>query len=310
MSSTDSSGRARRAAVGASPGSAVAGSGCRDGRPDGGAGAQVGLDHAVVRLHLGRRALGDLLAAVEHGDAVGDAHHDLHVVLDHQHRQPLSSRSLDTKAVKSALSCGFMPAVGSSSSSSLRLGGERPRHLQPALVAVGQVHRVLLVDRLGQRAVAQDLAGPLHRLAALAAHPRRAQDAADDAALGAAVHAHQHVLERAHGLEQADVLEGAAHAQLGDRVGGQSRHLAAVEHDLAGGRRVGAGEHVEEGGLAGAVGPDQADDAAAGNGEVDVVARHQAAELLAHLLRLRLATPRPTVRDHGRGRPRPPPRRP
>ena len=35
-----------------------------------------------------RRALGDLLAVVEHGDAVGDAHDDAHVVLDQQHRQP------------------------------------------------------------------------------------------------------------------------------------------------------------------------------------------------------------------------------
>ena len=38
--------------------------------------AEVGLDHARVLLDLVRRALGDLLAVVEHGDAVGDAHDD------------------------------------------------------------------------------------------------------------------------------------------------------------------------------------------------------------------------------------------
>ncbi len=33
------------------------------------------------------RALGDLLAVVEDGDPVADAHHDPHVVLDEQDRQ-------------------------------------------------------------------------------------------------------------------------------------------------------------------------------------------------------------------------------
>src|SRR5690242_4491222 len=47
---------------------------------------EVGLDHALVLLDLLRRTLGDLLAVVEHGHAVGDAHHDLHVVLDQQDR--------------------------------------------------------------------------------------------------------------------------------------------------------------------------------------------------------------------------------
>ncbi len=50
--------------------------------------AQVRLDHARILLHLFRRALGDLLAVVEHGHALGDAHHHLHVVLDEEHRQP------------------------------------------------------------------------------------------------------------------------------------------------------------------------------------------------------------------------------
>ena len=43
---------------------------------------QVGLDHPRVGLDLGGRALGDLLAEVEDGDPVGDAHHEVHGVLD------------------------------------------------------------------------------------------------------------------------------------------------------------------------------------------------------------------------------------
>ena len=41
---------------------------------------------AWLRLHLGRRAVGDLLAVVEHHDAVGQVHHHAHVVLDQRDR--------------------------------------------------------------------------------------------------------------------------------------------------------------------------------------------------------------------------------
>src|SRR4030095_8993624 len=51
------------------------------------AGAEVGLDHLGVSLDLGRRALGDARAVVEHGDPVGDPHDHLHLVLDEEHRQ-------------------------------------------------------------------------------------------------------------------------------------------------------------------------------------------------------------------------------
>src|SRR5688500_16371465 len=44
--------------------------------------AEVGLDDERVGPHLVRTALGDLLAHVEHGHAVGDVHDHAHVVLD------------------------------------------------------------------------------------------------------------------------------------------------------------------------------------------------------------------------------------
>src|SRR6266404_9126637 len=43
---------------------------------------EVRLDDGRVGADLLRRALGDLLAHVEHGHAVGDVHHHAHVVLD------------------------------------------------------------------------------------------------------------------------------------------------------------------------------------------------------------------------------------
>ena len=41
----------------------------------------------LSRISAGR-ALGDLLAEVEHDDPVGDAHDQAHVVLDEQHGEP------------------------------------------------------------------------------------------------------------------------------------------------------------------------------------------------------------------------------
>ena len=71
----------------------------------------------------------------------------------------------------------------------------------------------------------------------------------------------------------------------GDRVRRLAGDVLAEEHDRPGRRLVDAGEHVEERRLAGAVRPDQRDHLAARHGEVDVVHRDEAAELLAHVLR-------------------------
>src|SRR5271169_476183 len=44
--------------------------------------AEIGGDDFGARADLVRRAVGDLAAVIEHDDAVGDVHHDPHVVLD------------------------------------------------------------------------------------------------------------------------------------------------------------------------------------------------------------------------------------
>src|SRR3990167_8142573 len=60
--------------------------------PTGGSGsgllglAEVGVNHLRVGPDLVRCALRDLLPHVEHRHAVGDVHHDPHVVLDEDHR--------------------------------------------------------------------------------------------------------------------------------------------------------------------------------------------------------------------------------
>ncbi len=54
---------------------------------------QVGRAHERVGLHLGGRAVGDDLTEVEHVDVVTRAHHETHVVLDEQDREPRRRRA-------------------------------------------------------------------------------------------------------------------------------------------------------------------------------------------------------------------------
>ena len=97
----------------------------------------------------------------------------------------------------------------------------------------------------------------------LVPHGGRAHDDAEQPGVQPAVLADQHVFQRGHVGEQADVLERAGDAQRGDLVGRQPGDVLPVEEHAPAGRLVEAGDRVEEGRLARAVRPDQADDRAA-----------------------------------------------
>ena len=111
--------------------------------------------------------------------------------------------------------------------------------------------------------------------------PRRAEDRADQPRVRAHVAADHHVLQRRHLGEQPDVLEGARDARLGHLVHRAGLVGLAAELEAAAVGDVQAGDDVEEGGLAGAVGADQAVDLAALDGDAHVGQRLQAAETLA-----------------------------
>ena len=92
-----------------------------------------------------------------------------------------------------------------------------------------------------------------------------------------------------HVLQHGEVAEG-----LADLIGPADAHLAhlvrlgvvdelAVIVELALGHGQGAGEHVEQGGLAGAVGADEAQDLIFMEDDVHVVHCHQAAEALGYV---------------------------
>ena len=198
-------------------------------------------------------------AVVEHRDPLGDAHDELHVVLDEQDRELQVVPHLADEADELERLLRVHPGGGLVQEQELGLGGERTGDLEPPLVAVREVACVVVVTA-GEPAVVEELRRALVRLALLAPDPRRAQDAPDDPALQAAVHADEDVLERRHLLEEADVLERPADAALRGGVRRRAGDVPAVEHDAARGRLVDPGDHVEERRLAGAVRPDQAHD--------------------------------------------------
>ena len=109
--------------------------------------AEVRLDNALVRPDLGARALGDLRAVLEHGDALGHAHDDLHVVLDQEHRHvPLVADAVDERDEVVGL---LRVHAGRRlvEQQQLRAQGQRAGHLEPALVAVREVLRELVGSR-------------------------------------------------------------------------------------------------------------------------------------------------------------------
>ena len=219
-------------------------------------------------------------AVVEHRDPLGDAHDELHVVLDEQDGELQVVAHLADEADELQRFLRVHPRGGLVEEQELGLRRERTGDLEAPLIAVREVPCVVVVTA-GEPAVVEQLRCPLMRFALLAPDPPRAQDAPDDPALQAAMHPDEDVLERRHLLKEADVLERPADAALGGGVWRRTGDVPAVEDDAARGRLVDAGDHVEERRLAGAVGPDQAHDGALRDREVDVVDRDQAAELLS-----------------------------
>src|SRR4051794_7151948 len=247
---------------------------------------EVGLDDALVLAHFLRQPLGDLLAVVEHGDPLGHAHHDLHVVLDQKDRESALVAELLHERSELRRLLRVHAGGGLVEQQHLRVGRERARDLEPALVAVRQVDRDLIEHRLTQAHVGELLARLLVRALLLAPLPGRTQDRAEEARVRARVLRDEHVLDRRHRAEQPDVLERAREPALHDPVGPHRGDVLAVEDDPPGGGLVEAREHVEERGLAGAVRPDDRDDRLTRDLERDGVDREQAAEALRHVGRL------------------------
>ena len=97
------------------------------------------------------------------------------------------------------------------------------------------------------------------------------------------MHAHLHVIQGRHIRKQADILEGTGNAQLVDLMGGHALGIDAVDQNGAAGGLVHRGQQVEDGGLACAVGADEAGNLGGSNGNVESIHRRQAAKVNAQI---------------------------
>ena len=132
--------------------------------------------------------------------------------------------------------------------------GQRAGDLDQAAVDMRQV-----AGRRRQRAVVADEGKqPLGRPALFLRGMTSAQHAAEPAA----PQPDQHIVEHAHRAEQLRGLVGAGDAGARHLPGRRSGKLVVAQADAAGVRPVEAADHVEHGGLAGAVRPDHAGDVA------------------------------------------------
>src|SRR5215208_1486295 len=220
--------------------------------------AEVGLDDGGVRAHLGGCPLGDLAAEIEDVHAVGDRHHEVHVVLDEQDgERVLLAEALDQQPEVADLLV-VEAAGGLVEQQQPRLRGERARDLDALERA----------EREPDRRVVRNLAQPEVAERLLGVGVRRAAGVAAD----------EHVLADGHVREQREVLERPRDPTVHDAVRADAQHVVAVEDDATGVGPVHARDDVERRRLAGAVRADQADDLALSDAEADVVERDDAPE--------------------------------
>ena len=194
--------------------------------------AEVGRDHGRVALHLGRRAFGDLAAAVEHHDLVGDVHHHAHVVLDQDDGDAALLVHVEDVARHVLLLVLVHAAHGLVEQQDLGLQRQRAAELDALAQAVGQRRGRLLAQVLQL----QELDDLLARRAVpdlLALRQAPVEHAAEHARAHAHVPAEHEVVEHGQAAEQGDVLERARDAERGDGARPLAGDVAALERDAA-----------------------------------------------------------------------------
>ena len=220
--------------------------------------AEIGFRDGRIAPHFGGRALGDLAAEIQDMNAVGDVHHDPHLVLDHQYGNAKLVADIEHEA-GDVLGLLLVHARDHFvEQQQLRLAGQCPRQLDALLLAVGQRADDGVADVLDLEEF-NDVLDPLAGLDLLAPGAAEEDHGIEHVGTQMGVPAGQDVLDHGAVLEQRQVLKGAPDPDSGKARGGDGCEVDTVEQDAAPGWPQHAGDHVEQRGLAGAV---RADDAA------------------------------------------------
>src|SRR5215471_3623905 len=237
------------------------------------AASEVGGHHVGIVEHLHGRALRQLLAVEEHDDAIRQIADGLHHVFDHDQGDSLAADPFDEADGGVDLG-GVEPGHDLVQEEHGGPHGERASQLHA--LALGHVETVCRRLRpVGERDEVEHFFGAAASLGKGAG-----------AAAGAEQGAYHHVLDDSEVAERLDDLEGPAHAETPDGMRGETADRAAAEADLARRARQGPRDEVDQGGLARAVGTDEAEDLAVLEVEAHLRHRGQSAEPLGHAPRL------------------------
>ena len=161
-----------------------------------------------------------------------------------------------------------------------RLGDEGPGHLQALLVAIRQDCR--RQPRLvGQAEGIQGLQGGEPEAALPVAQTGKAEQGLAQGVAGQGGQAAEDVVQNREAGKEAQVLEGAGDPQTGDAVSRQAGDIDAVKENFTAIGPDNPGEAVDQGGLAGAVRPDEGRNLAFCGPETNLREGRQAPEMLA-----------------------------
>src|SRR5438309_3995609 len=226
--------------------------------------AEVGRPHLLAGAHLLRRAVHEGLAEVEDVDPLADREHQAHVVLHHEDPEVAVLHQADEQLGELGALGGVEARRRLVHEEEVRAPGQRPGQFHEAALAGRDLRRQPVVDGL-QAGVADELVGDGLDLAAdlapAADDPElRQRVVADVGRLGGQLD----VLPHRQRPEQLHALEGAADAEPGPAGRALVGDVLPVERDRALVGFLETAAHVEQRGLAGAVGPDEPGDAAAG----------------------------------------------
>src|SRR5437773_9570139 len=240
--------------------------------------AEVGFDDSWIAVDLLGQAFGDLHAVIHDDDAIRDLHHQRHVMLDKEDRQPAVAHGADESRDLDPL-IGVHAGCGFVEQQQLGARGQRPSHLSAAAVGVREAERWIIEPRLEALAEEVDRGVDFRLSGALGpkrARPKRHRP--QHAAPRAVVRPQPDILPDGQVRKHADVLEGAGHPLMRDVVRRQPDELPAEQAD--GSRRwpQDAGNQVEDRGLTGTVRANEADDLALVDVDIEAVDGGQAAK--------------------------------
>ena len=240
------------------------------------AGPEIGFAHRGILRHRLVVALGQHIAAGQHGDAVAQIGDNAEIVLDHQHGALVGER-FDQRA-----DAGDVVVAHAGhrlvEQQHLRLERERGGDFQKPLPAIGQFDGQRIHVRR-QPDVADQRRSLIVQRMQHALRPPEIERAA-----APALQRDAHVFEHGEMGKHRRDLKRANQPEAGHLGGLQRGDVAAVEGDAAAGRDQEFAEQVEAGGLAGAVRADQRVNGAAHDAQIDRAHRDEPGKFLGQVL--------------------------